>query len=433
MLGLIALARFGWGARSEPHFMDESAYLAQSFYWDLFRDGERDSWLWLAYDGQDLPPLTKYLVGISLELHGLPRPGPASSMAWYRDPGIRVGSEADLLAGRLPVACFGALGIAATYWLGSLAFSRRAGVLGALLLLINPLYALHAARAMSDVPAESLLVASVACGLWAWGVSWREGVGWRWWAGILGAGVLGGLATLSKLNGALAIIALGAIGIPALVLATRSGSHGRWGRAAWLGVPIGLAMSGLIAVAIFIALNPFVTAQPTGRPPAILASDARPGESWIARLGHAARHRAGVARVAQGSFPHNAVDTIPEKGATVFVQGWGRFGPFGPRWSDSKKWLDPAQDWGMLPWGGIVIFGVIVAVRAGAAQLGGGEAPTAWGVLVYAMLAFVAVGAYIPLAWDRYLMSIQPPSAILGAVALDRIWRWARGGGDGAA
>lgn len=436
-LGLIALGRYAWLTRTEPHFVDESAYLAQSFYWDLFRTNDRDSWLWLAYDAQDLPPLTKYLVGMSLELRGFRPPGPGSSREWYGNIETRVGTDVELFAGRLPIPLFGALGVVAAFALGTVAFSTRVGVLGALLLFFNPLYSLHAARAMSDVPAESLLVASVACGLWAWKSSWRDGPGRGWWLGTLGAGVFAGLAILSKLNGMLALFALGAIGASALCLARAGGGDeetgGRgWGWLARIGSLAGLGIAAVVAVALFVALNPFVTAHPKGRPPPGMIVVADPGESWGARLERVIRHRTDVSKKAAEDFPHNAVDTLPEKAATLFVQGWGRFGPFGPRWSDSTRWLDPAQDWGMLPWGVVVFAGAVAAVLIGKGQRSRGDFPAAWGFLLYAALAYLVVGLFIPLAWDRYLMSIQPPTAILGGVALDGAIRWVRGRRDDA-
>ena len=56
--------------------MDESAYVAQSYYADLLLEGRRDDPAWLDYAGYDLPPLAKYLVGIALRAGGPSPPGP---------------------------------------------------------------------------------------------------------------------------------------------------------------------------------------------------------------------------------------------------------------------------------------------------------------------------------------------------------------------
>ena len=44
-----------------------------------------------------------------------------------------------------------------------------------------------------------------------------------------------------------------------------------------------------------------------------------------------------------------------------------------------------------------------------------GEPPTAWAVLVHFAVAFAVVTLYLPMAWDRYLLPIQAPAALLAA------------------
>ena len=127
-------------------------------------------------------------------------------------------------------------------------------------------------------------------------------------------------------------------------------------------------------------------------------------------------HRVGVSRSAQSQFRHNALITPSEKVEAVAVQGFGRFGPFGPRgWTDSTIRFDPVQDrgaWVWLPW---VCLGLGFALRRGWIQLRSGVPPASWAVVVEAGVALAVVTAFIPLAWDRYFLSIQPGSALLGA------------------
>ena len=201
---------FGWDLASEPHFVDESAYISQSFYADLWLQQKWDDPLWLSYAGYDLPPLPKYVIGLALRLEGHRRPTPAAMVAWYRDTSSRFVSEQALVAARRPSVLFGTLGCLAIYAIGTIALDRRLGLLAAFLLMLNPLYCMHARRAMSDVPAESLILASLAVGLWAWKRLLAD-QGSRpisMLALVFGSGVLGGLATLSKLNGSLAGIIL---------------------------------------------------------------------------------------------------------------------------------------------------------------------------------------------------------------------------------
>jgi hypothetical protein len=126
-------------------------------------------------------------------------------------------------------------------------------------------------------------------------------------------------------------------------------------------------------------------------------------------------------------FPHNALPTAFDKLATVCVQGFGRFGPFGPHESNSRIRYDPKQDWGAVLWLPLVALGAVLAAVRGRAQRNAGEAPTAWAILLQTGIAMLVVTAYLPLAWDRYYLSLQPGSALLAAGAVvavaDRVFK----------
>ena len=217
--GSLAFASFGYDLASEPHFVDESAYLSQTYYADLWLSGEVNHPAWLDRPAYDLPPLPKYLFGVALRVVGQRRPGPAAAEAWYLDTSKTFVTPAAHVAARWPSVFLGAMGCVAIYGLGVLAAGRRVGVLAALLLMINPLYRMHARRAMSDVPCEALMLMSLVVALW----TWRELLAGRLRpsrllaAGL--AGVFGGLAALSKLTGGLAMIVLAAWVLLAIVLA----------------------------------------------------------------------------------------------------------------------------------------------------------------------------------------------------------------------
>ena len=51
-----------------------------------------------------------------------------------------------------------------------------------------------------------------------------------------------------------------------------------------------------------------------------------------------------------------------------------------------------------------------------------GTPPTAFALLVWAFVSWAVVAAYLPLAWDRYLLPIQAPNALLAAVGLSVLW-----------
>jgi 4-amino-4-deoxy-L-arabinose transferase-like glycosyltransferase len=312
-----------------------------------------------------------------------------------------------------------------------LARDGRVGGLAALLLMFNPLYRLHARYAMSDVPAEALALLSLALALWGWRrmLAGRTGAGA--WLAALAAGVSCGFAVLAKINGVLALIVVAAWVLLALALPNAPPLRK-------VRVILAALMIAVVAPLTFVALNPFMTARPT-RPlspqPGPMAKFPPPAavarmDTWQrARL--IVQTRLDVSRGQQASFWHNALHALPERIQVVAVQGYGRFGPFGPRGrTDSTKRFDGAQDWGGWIWGPWVLAGACWAVVRGRGQLAAGEPPTAWAVLIEALVALAVVTAYLPMAWDRYQLPIQAGSALLAAgvatAAVDRLWTLAR-------
>lgn len=406
---VVACGVFGHDLGGEPHFVDESAYVAQSFYADLFLEGRRDDPAWLEYPAFDLPPLAKYLVGFSWRVAGHPRPGPMASAAWYADTNRRFETSASLVAARVPMVILGALGCVAIYAIGTRAFGRASGLVAAGLLMASPLYYLHARRAMSDVPAESCGLIALAIGLAAWS-RWVSGRGgWRAAAGMaLGAGTFTGLAVLAKLNGSIAGMILGAWAVLGLFV-------GR-GWPSKVGLVLSTIAAGLAAFAAFVALNPFLTARPDGPLRPAVAEVA--AKSFADRVRVVKDHRVDVSAEGRRLFPHDALTTVPARLAAVAIQGFGRFSPLGPRHSDSTIRFDRRQDWGALVWLPLVLAGAIASFARGREQWRLGEPPTAWAVLLGFVVALVAVASFIPLAWDRYYLSIQPGAVLLASSAL---------------
>ena len=160
--------------------------------------------------------------------------------------------------------------------------------------------------------------------------------------------------------------------------------------------------------------------------------------SLAGRFRAVAEHRSSVSRLAMSQFPADALRTPLEKVEAVAVQGFGRFGPLGPRGrTDSTVRFDARQDrgaWAWLPW---VVAGFVCSLARGRDQLRRGEPPAAWAIALQAGVALAVVTAFIPLAWDRYFLSIQPGSALLGAVAAVALFDlvppgWRAGEGRGA-
>jgi 4-amino-4-deoxy-L-arabinose transferase-like glycosyltransferase len=406
-VAMLALAVFGFRLKGEPHFVDESAYISQSYYAALYCEGRHHDRAWLEYPAYDLPPLPKYLIGAALAAGGYPTPGPSEAFAWYRNTSSRFVSADALAVARLPVVLLGVVGCVAVYGIGMLAGGRAVGVLAAVLLVVNPLYRMLARRAMSDVPCEAFMLLALLLGLWAWR-RWVSGRGdGRVWVTIGAAGLCVGLALLCKLSGALALMVLAGWALLGAVL--------RGGVVSALGSGLAGLFAVVAACGTFVVLDPFLTAHPPRPLPAPLAALDRASLAERARL--LAELRVGVASSQQEMFPHNALHTPLDKAETAAVQGFGRFGPLGPAHSDSTRRYDLAQDWGVVLWLPCVAAGLAVAVARGRGQRAAGEPPTSWAVAVQFVIVLVVVTAYLPLAWDRYFLSLQAPASLLAAGA----------------
>ena len=108
-IALLALGVFAFDLAAEPHFVDESAYLSQTYYADLWFRGATNDPAWLDYPAYDLPPLPKYLIGAVLWLGGHRTLGPAEAWAWYRNTSSRFVTADALTVARLPAVLLGAL------------------------------------------------------------------------------------------------------------------------------------------------------------------------------------------------------------------------------------------------------------------------------------------------------------------------------------
>jgi hypothetical protein len=412
--GVVFAASFAvlaWDLPGEVHYMDETFFVASSYYFDLFAGGLGDDPRWLDLPAVDHLPLERYLIGLALRLAGHPRPGPADVYAWYKDQSYRCETPEALVAARWPSVILGAMGCAAMFGLGVLAHGRWAGAIAAALLLLDPLYYVLSRRAMCDVPAEALALATVAVALWSWrrtlAGEWRSPRGPMLAAAL--TGLLGGLAILAKLNGVLGLMTVGLLVVLTVGLVpTRLGRR----TAPILG---GALVSTWVALATFVLLNPFVTARPTG--PMSTEIEAVAKQDVWSRLIAIVEYRRRASRAMQENFPRHALRTDAEKARAVASQGFGRFSPLGRLHPGPARRYDPTADRRAWAWGLWVLIGVAWAVVRGCRQLRAGEPPTAWAVLGAALVSLVTVTAMIPVDWDRYFLPMQSGPVLLAACA----------------
>ena len=91
-------------------FVDEYAYISQSYFVDLLLEGKTNDRAWLDLMGYDLVPLPKYLIGLALRAGGYGRPGPDAALLWYNDSSTAFGPPGLLTAARIPSVLLGAAG-----------------------------------------------------------------------------------------------------------------------------------------------------------------------------------------------------------------------------------------------------------------------------------------------------------------------------------
>ncbi len=410
LISVVALVVLGAGVFDAP-FVDEYAYLSQSYYADLLIDGKTNDRAWLDFPAYDLVPLPKYLIDLALRTFDRPRPGPEAARAWYRDTSSRFGDPFDLRLARIPSVVLGVVGCLAVVVLGARTFGWRVGVAAAFLLMINPLYKLHAHRAMSEIPCEAFLLVAMAAALGSWrkAVDGKSTDRARLYLGLIIAGVATGFSVLAKFNGLLALMTLAVWVLLAWCLPGRP----------WPGkrhVAVGSCLAVVAAWLCFVVLNPYMTAHPATP----LTTDMKRIDDLNAweRFRFLIDHRREMSRSQQLGFPHNALISISERAKVVAVQGFGRFGPLGAASSDSTRRYDLAQDWGAFVWLPLCLGGLVYAVVVGRRQYRAGDAPAAWALTAWALLSLVVVTLYLPMAWDRYQLPIQAPFALVASSVL---------------
>ncbi len=412
LVALLAVAYFGYDLGSEPVFVDESVDIAQSYFFDLAVDGRLDDWAWVEYHAYDQPPLLKYLIGASLKVSGDRPPGRLAAGRWFANTKAALVTPRMLRAGRWPAVILGVAGCVAVFSIGTQLHCRWVGLGAAVLVMVDPLYRLHARRAMMDVPAEAFVLMALAVGLWVWRRALNDRLGR--WTGVgvsLVVGLLAGLAVLTKLNGGLGLMVLGAWSVLALGL--------RWFPIRRrVKIAVSTLIAGVVSLVAFVVLNPFLYAHPTGSPPPRMLLPAPVDQSIFERLRLLIRHRAEVSKQAAQLFPNDALRTPREKLSAVAVQGFGRFGPFGPR-DHSSVIPYPRYSWNRdasaAIWLPMVLLSAVWSAMNGLIAVRRGVPPMSWAVLTYFLVTLATVSAFIPLAWDRYYLPLQAPSALLVA------------------
>ena len=171
---------------------------------------------------------------------------------------IAFGGAATLLAARLTVIPLGALGCLALFACGAIVKDARVGTIAASLLMINPLYSLHAHRAMADVPCEAFMLSSLAVWLCDVVAHLGEGLAHRWAGSSLARRVCSPAcrcSASSMVSSALRIVAAG--------MRAHLGGYPVFRSAANWRSPARRSSRSRVALAVAVAFNPYLTAKPS--------------------------------------------------------------------------------------------------------------------------------------------------------------------------
>jgi len=267
------------GGDTPPFHVDEAHKLGETFYYHLFfeqRDLNHPAWTEDFY-ARTNPPAAKYLFGAVLAAAGRPvRDQQLQNdfeQHWEEPEELRrYVPDSMLRITRGISVVFGALLCMLLFIIGQRVGGLAAGLITAVLLLGNPHFEQCAQRGLTDTILMFHLTLIVPASLWSAGVLRRYwqgkaagGAVRRWWivflATVFVPGLVIALAAGSKLNGGLTgpVYAISML-LTALLC---SGATPLWRR---LGLAFAVTcLAGVVAVAVFVAMNPCFHHDPIAR------------------------------------------------------------------------------------------------------------------------------------------------------------------------
>jgi 4-amino-4-deoxy-L-arabinose transferase-like glycosyltransferase len=245
--------------------LDEPNGIFPSMFWEPFIHRQFDSPMWgTNFWTLTQPPLMRYLIGFGRSAGGY---GP-DALPTYWDYSVIPPANAargavpsnDLLWwSRLPMAVLSIFSTVVLFWFARRCFGHLAAWIFLAAYLFNPFIKDCLSRAMTEPPMVFFLVAAmvliVASVRAFYGRRLPAAIGWSALAGLSI-----GLAASAKLNAMAGLVALGLVCVVAVL---RPNAWSWPSRAAY--VVAAPALAGVLAFAIFFAINPFLYPDPFGR------------------------------------------------------------------------------------------------------------------------------------------------------------------------
>ncbi len=159
---MITLSPFVSGLEQNSFHGDETTWIKYSKYFKLFWiDKDFQNNQWEEWGCIDQPPVGKYIMGLSLFLHGekkifqeldgIKKWDWNKNYEWNLTNGA-IPPRRIVVIARLPMAIFGGLTCLLIYLIGRIVFEMATGIFASLILAYNPIMLECSRRAMTDAP-----------------------------------------------------------------------------------------------------------------------------------------------------------------------------------------------------------------------------------------------------------------------------------------
>jgi hypothetical protein len=381
---------------------DEANGIYPSYLWEHFIHADFDPVVW----GDNFwtmtqPPIMRYLIGIGRNLGGY---GPhALTNSWDYGTTCEVNVSRGAMPGndllwwsRLPMAVLAAVSFFILFAIVRAGFGRPAAYATLALVVSNPYIQDSVCRAMTEAPLVFSLMVAMAVTLRALG-AWERGDARSSLAWVALAGAVIGWGAAAKLNAIVGVAAVaGLCGLAALrrspecsraaqsarnIAATERRGYMEeikqgWRRRVGYIVAAG-AISGVLALAVFIGVNPYLYRDTAGR---------------IART---LQNRVVEMKYQMKVMPDHAISGTRQRATVLKDRVFESFSPFRFR---GAAWINIPLSFAGL------IYLVVCAWR----WLFGNETRAGPGVASVVLLAFAVVVAgptlMTPIDWDRYFL-----------------------------
>ncbi|MFH0907140.1 MAG: glycosyltransferase family 39 protein [bacterium] len=382
---------------------DESNGIYPSYLWEHFRDRDFDPGVWGEnYWTVTQPPIMRYLIGIGRNLGGYGQYALTNSWRYELscEANVARGAMPDaklLWWSRLPMAVLAAVSFFILFGILRAGFGRPAAYAALLLVVSNPYIQDSVCRAMTEAPLVFSLMLAMAVTLRALS-AWERGAIGRSLAWVAFAGAVIGWGAAAKLNAIVGVAAVAGLCGLAAFRRPPECSHGSasraisppWRERAQYIIAAG-AIVGVVALAVFIGVNPYLYRDTAGR------------------ITRTLKNRVEEMTSQMNVMPDRAISGARQRAEVLKDRLFERFSPFRFR---GAAWIN-------IP---LSLAGLIYLAVCAWRWLSGTESRAGPGVVGAVLLAFAVVVAgptlLTPIDWDRYFLLPVLFCTVFTAVAL---------------